>query len=78
MGSPLIGAGVTPVCAGAKALSGMVEIASFEPELPTVVPLVRFARHARGDAAWPGKRGGVDRRRRRRPVAAVARSPASR
>ena len=42
IGSPLIGAGVTPSCAGAKALRGMVEIASFEPDMPMFAPLVRF------------------------------------
>ena len=43
IGSPLIGAGVTPGCAGAKALRGMVEIASFGPDIGTLVPLVSAA-----------------------------------
>src|SRR5581483_6627175 len=43
IGSPLIGAGVAPFCVGANAPSGIVEIASFEPDIATLAPLERDA-----------------------------------
>src|SRR5581483_11114612 len=43
MGRPLIGAGVAPFCVGANAPSGIVEIASFEPDIATLAPLERDA-----------------------------------
>ena len=61
IGRPLIGAGVTPGCAGAKALSGMVEIESFEPDMLTAPRAREVARHARlGADLAGGKRGSVD------------------
>ena len=55
IGSPLIGAGVTPGCAGAKALSGMLEIGSFEPDMFTEPALVRLLVTPVGVLPWPAE-----------------------